>query len=228
MRSIAIPWLAFFVFSWLAVLFAFSCGRPADEHATVEADQAYEELRLFVTEQDRTNIESREDFDDVEYERLMAARAARYDTLRTRIDRYQDQMDEARRQEIAVLRSQYDTAEARNTRAYLAHARQRQLRQDLLGATTGQTDLGGLTASELPARYQMFVNRVEENRSAYTKADWQVVEGLWTALETRRQQLEAGLNRPARNDIERARNRFQSLQKERQAAGRAAPAARPE
>jgi exonuclease VII large subunit len=208
--------LAFPLF--LAITFVFSCGRPANDQATVEADQAHEEFRLFVTEQDRTNIEGREGFEDMEYERLMAARAARYDSLQARLDRNLDRVDETRRQEIAVLRSQYDTIQAKNTRAYRAYIRRRDIRQNLLGVSTERDDLSGIIASELPSRYQMFVNRVEENRPTYTEEDWEVVEGLWSALETRRQQVEADLNRPARNDIERARNRYLSIREEMRAA----------
>ncbi|CAN5911811.1 hypothetical protein BH24BAC1_BH24BAC1_09840 [soil metagenome] len=212
----------------LAITFVFSCGRPANDQATVEADQTYEEFRLFVTEQDRTNIEGREGFEDVEYERLMAARAARYDSLQARLDRNLDRVDESRRQEIAVLRSQYDTIQTSNTRAYKAYIRRRDIRQNLLGVSTERDDLSGIIASELSSRYQMFVNRVEENRPTYTEEDWEVVEGLWSALETRRQQVEADLNRPARNDIERARNRYLSIREEMRAAGRAAAVPRPE
>lgn len=228
MKHLSLPRFPLALISVLATVFAFSCGRPANDQATVEADQAFEEFRLFVTEQDRTNIEGREDFEDVEYERLMAARAARYDSLQARLDRNMDRVDETRRQEITVLRSQYDTLQARDTREYRAYLRRRDIRQNLLGVSTERDDLSGITASELPSRYQMFVNRVEENRPTYTEADWDVVEGLWSALETRRQQVGADLNHPARNDIERARNRFQSIRKEMQAAVRAAAVPRPE
>lgn len=228
MINLPLPRFPFAFIPILATIFVFSCGRPANDQATVEADQAYEELRLFVTEQDFTNIEGREGFEDVEFERLMAARAARYDSLQARLDRNMDRVDETRRQEIAVLRSQYDTIQVRNTRAYRAYIRRRDIRQNLLGVSTERDDLSGITASELPSRYQMFVNRVEENRPTYTEADWDVVEGLWSALEARRQQVEADLNRPARNQIEQAQNRYLSIREEMQAAVKAAAVPRPQ
>ena len=227
MINLPLPRFPFAFIPILTTIFVFSCGKPANDQATVEADQAYEELRLFVTEKDFTKIEGREGFEDVEFERLMAERAARYDSLQARLDRNMDRVDETRRQEIAVLRSQYDTVQARNTRAYRAYIRRRDIRQNLLGVSTERDDLSGITASELPSRYQMFVNRVEENRPTYTEADWDVVEGLWSALEARRQQVEADLNRPARNQIEQAQNRYLSIREEMQAAVKAGTVPRP-
>lgn len=210
------------------MILAFSCGSPGTEQATVEADQAYDELRLFVTEQDLTDIEGRENYEDVEYEQLMAARAAEYERLLSLAERAVDPADEVRRQQLAELKSRYHTISDRYTADYLAYNRRRDIRQNLLGVSTERDDLSGITAAELPNKYQMFVNLVEENRPAYTEVDWDVVEGLWSALESRRQDLETNLSRTARNQIEQARNRFQSIREEMQAAVRATAVPQPE
>jgi virulence-associated protein VapD len=193
---------------FVSVLFDFSCSGPAKEQPDVAVDQAYEDLRLFVTEQDFTDIQGREGFEDTEYEQKRAQAAAEYERLQTRLNQYEGQLDETRRGEITELRARYDTLQARRERAYWAYVQSRDLRQDLLGVSTEREDLGTITADGIADRYQTFVDQVEKNREEFTPVDWNVVEGLWSALESRRQALEPELSRRDRNQIEQARQRY--------------------
>jgi hypothetical protein len=219
MRYIIFHKLLYLGFIAIIAFTAFSCGSPANEHvvdevAVVEAEEAFEDLRLFVKDQDATYVMGREDMDAIEYERLMAARAAEYERLVRQAERAIGPEDQVRHQQLAELRSRYDTVQAVNTRAYLALQRERELRQDLLGPTTKKGEIETMEAPELASRYQMFSTRIAENQAEYTAPDWETVERIWAALESRRQELEPGINRPYRGQIEQARTRFENIRAE--------------
>lgn len=204
-RTALFPSLFLLVVS--APIFFASCGGPANERRLTEMDQAIEDLRLFVTEKDAVSAGNTA-YPAVNFEEEMAEMAVEYEQLQTRLKPHLDQADEVRRQEVAGLQARYDTLRSRRTRAYRAYVKSRSMRQELLGVSQDKVDLGDITAADIADRYHTFAERVAANHSQYTPTEWNVVEGLWTALESRRQEVEAKLSQPDQARIEQARNRY--------------------
>ncbi|MFD2515528.1 hypothetical protein ACFSRY_16770 [Pontibacter locisalis] len=203
-------------------LFAFiSC---TDQEAQQERDQALNDYRNFVTqveedaqrEYTETELRAMEKAaeDDSRWETESAEVMQKFDDQKRKVVQNIDLYDEAEQQEVRELEERYNRAYQQQKEKYQEVSRRYRLRRDLLGLRVNADDMSSITAEELPATYERFVQNLEPKATELEGREWELVEGWWVALNNRKRALENELSADAKSKIEKASERYRNIRQE--------------
>ncbi|MFT2008772.1 hypothetical protein ACMA1I_08875 [Pontibacter sp. 13R65] len=134
-----------------------------------------------------------------------------YHQLEDVVDNYIQHYPPQQRETIQDYKERFSIALSQKQKKYDdAQARYR-LRQDLLGVEVVSEDLDRILPDNITATYQKFVNTVVQNKEVYTPRDWELIQGWWTALNTRKSQLQDQLRPADELAIAQKQSEFQEL-----------------
>ncbi len=173
---------------------------------TAESDEAFSNYRTFVEEADRDTAyvyDSQRDWN-----KELSDRETAYNERWANVEKYSADYDEARRAELESLRTRYNTNWETRRETYTSYGRAGTMRQELLTIKDDATDLSSLTPANIRAAYENFVKTVENNKSNYTNADWQIVEQSWNELDNRKNAIQAQLSDKDKYEIGKAKTKY--------------------
>ena len=172
-----------------------SCSQPDKKEVSAESDQAYRDFQLFVSDAE-AKANNVAEIAEADHEQETAQLKADFDAKVAAVDKYADQYDDARRQEVEALRTRYteafDKREAawknkRNSTTRLAAS------TDTAAPASGAPKLGKyykptspatrLTAANARATYESFVKNIKQNEDQYDIDDWRNINTEWRALD---------------------------------------------
>jgi hypothetical protein len=173
-----------------------SCSRSDRAEVSQESDQAYNDFKNFVAESE-TKAQAAGNQVEADYERETAQMKSDFDSKVAAVDKYADQYDEPRRQEIEQLRTRYTTAY--DTREQAWRTRTSATTTGGSNATTGVASSTGtmkmgkyykptnpaaqLTAANARQTYENFTKMIKENEDRYDIDDWRYINAEWRALD---------------------------------------------
>ena len=201
-----------------------SCSQDQKKEVSAESDQAYDDFKTFVSDteakadavasQAGANIEQ-------ETEQLKAD----FDAKVAAVDKYADQYDDARRQEIEALRTRYTTAydrlEATRSSGATASAD-----TDAAAAATstnaasgsGASKLGkyykpsspsaALTAANARGTYEAFVRSIKQNEDKFDIDDWRNINAEWRAMDAKYDQIKGDVSGADKAEIAKEKLKY--------------------
>lgn len=104
---------------------------------------------------------------------------------------------EAAKTKYAALKTKYETKieEAKKANETPEQDYKATLRKNLFNDKLGaDMNFGWMTAANVVETYEKFVNVVEDHKNDYTKEDWDEIKVLYTALDTRKEQLDKDIS----------------------------------
>lgn len=166
-----------------------SCSQNQQNEASAESDQAYNDFKTFVSDTE-AKADAVATEAETDYEQQTAQLKTDFDTRVAAVDKYADQYDDARRQEIEQLRTRYTTAYDKREMAW-------KNRPGGTSATSGATAVPSklgkyykpsspaaqLTAANARQTYEAFVRDIKVNEDKYDIDDWRNINAEWRALD---------------------------------------------
>ena len=163
-----------------------SCSNAQQSEMGSESDQAYNDFQTFVSDTE-TRADAAANEAEADYDRETAQLKSDFDSKVAAVDKYSDQYDDARRQEIEQLRTRYTTA----------YDKREQNWNNRPGSTSamssGEMKLGKyykpsspasrVTAANARQVYESFVNDIKRNEDQYDINDWRNINAEWRALD---------------------------------------------
>jgi hypothetical protein len=205
----------------ISLLLCISCS---DKEAKQERDHAFNEYKDFVTQFEEDN---KQDYSEVELRAMEQAAEEnekwvkdstellqQYDARKRKVVENIDLYEETQQNEFRDLETRYEKAYHKNQEMRQEVSRRYNLRKELLGLKISSDDLSNITAADLPATYEQFVQKLEQRAKGLEQRDWELVEGWWVALNNRKRALKNELTASAQNTIQQASNRYQTIHKQ--------------
>lgn len=165
-----------------------SCSQADKKEVSAESDQAYQDFQTFVSDTE-AKADATTDQVEADYERETAQMKTDFDAKVAAVDKYADQYDDNRRQEVEALRTRYTAAYDKREAA-----RRNNGTSASSGTATGGTMTMGkyykpsnpasrITAANARATYEAFVNDIKRNEDRYDINDWRNINAEWRALD---------------------------------------------
>ena len=160
-----------------------SCSQAEKQEASADSQQAYNDFQTFVSNTE-AKVDAVGDELEADYDRETAELKADYDAKSAAVDKYAEQYDDARRQEMQALRDRYQAAYAKREAAW--NSRATATADGPL--TPGQyykpsNPAGTVTATNARSVYEGFVSTVKAHKEQYDLNDWRNVNAEWRALD---------------------------------------------
>ncbi|RSK47144.1 DUF6565 domain-containing protein [Hymenobacter rigui] len=166
-----------------------SCNQAQKQEMSVESEQAYNDFKTFVADTEaKTDAVASEA--EADYDRETTQLKSDFDAKVAAVDRYADQYDDARRQEIEQLRTRYTTAYDKREMAWKNRPG---ATAAMTGTTTGAPVMGKyyklsspasrVTAANARQIYEAFVRDIKVNEDKYDINDWRNINAEWRALD---------------------------------------------
>ncbi|PJJ59717.1 hypothetical protein [Hymenobacter chitinivorans] len=188
-----------------------SCSQADKKEVSQDSNQAYEDFKTFVTSAE-TKADNVADQAEADYERETAEMKSEFDAKVTAVDKYADQYDDTRRQEIEQLRTRYTTAFDKRDMAWKNRP------NAVAGTATGGTTTrlyepaagkyGALTAANIRGTYEAFTAQIKENENRYGIEDWRAVNADWKALDERYDQIKKDVSTADRAEIAKEKLKY--------------------
>ncbi len=186
---------------FISLLFLTACDRYDGEN-----DTGYNEYRTYVNE-NRDNIDSN-------YDRDWAEIDTEYNRRRTAAETNRDKWDQTRRDEYVQLERDYNATRERHAaeRARRTEATEAANRTANTLINVGYNEgLTNVTADNLFAVYENFVNTIDVNKDTYTAEQWTEVEKYWDQLNNRKNEVEPELDAEDNNKIATLKIKYGAL-----------------
>lgn len=207
-----------FILTGVIAILIVACG---NQEETKEADAAFTDYREFVAaaendanrEYSETEIRAiRQSLADTSsWQKEAAERQQKYQEKIKRVRDNFSSYNETRQAEINDLEARYNVATEKQEKKYRDISHRYKLREELLGLPVNADDLTSLSAAELTTTYKMFVDKLESKAGELEKADWNLVEGWWIALNTRKTALESQLSADANRTIAELTEKYREI-----------------
>ncbi|UOQ70350.1 DUF6565 domain-containing protein [Hymenobacter cellulosilyticus] len=188
-----------------------SCSQADKKEVGQESDQAYEDFKTFVSTAE-TQADNVGDKAEADYERETTEMKSEFDAKVAAVDKYADQYDDTRRQEIEQLRTRYTTAYDKRDMAWKNRP------NAVAGTSTGGTTTrlyesaagkyGGLTAANIRGTYEAFTAQIKQNEDRYGIEDWRTVNADWKALDDRYDQIKNEVSTADRAEIAKEKAKY--------------------
>ena len=213
-----------------------SCSQPDKKEVSAQSDQAYRDFQLFVSDAE-AKANNVAEIAEADHEQETAQLKADFDAKVAAVDKYADQYDDARRQEVEALRTRYteafDKREAawKNKRGATAN----QVSPDSAAPASGAPKLGKyykptspaarLTATNARATYESFVKNIKQNEDQYDLDDWRNINTEWRALDEAYDKVKGDI--PARDlaEIQKEKLKYAAFKSFEKAEARASQGA---
>ncbi|RYU82410.1 hypothetical protein [Hymenobacter persicinus] len=167
-----------------------SCTQAEKKEVSQESDQAYNDFKDYVATVETTaDNEATKAANETEadFNAETARMKADFDAKVAAVDKYADQYDDTRRQEIEQLRTRYTTAYDKRDEAW------RNRSGSMSTTTTTAPTMGKyytlsnaaaqVTAANARTTYETFVNNVKARENQYDINDWRNINAEWRALD---------------------------------------------
>lgn len=224
-KNLTIHALATFLLLGGATLTQTSCSQADKKEVSQESDQAYEDFKTFVTSAE-TKADNVADQLEADYERETGEMKTEFDSKVAAVDKYADQYDDTRRQEIEQLRTRYTTAYDKRDMAWKNRP------NAVAGTTTGTryyqpagSQYGALTAANIRGTYEAFTAQVKQNENRYGIEDWRDVNADWKALDDRYDQIKKDVSTADRAEIAKEKLKYAAFKSYDKAEARVAQGA---
>ncbi|WP_375433683.1 hypothetical protein [uncultured Hymenobacter sp.] len=174
-----------------------SCSQPDKKEVSAESDQAYKDFQTFVSDAE-AKANNVAEIAEADHEQETAQLKADFDAKVAAVDKYADQYDDARRQEVEALRTRYTEAFDKRAAAW-TNASKRTFSTDQAAPTNTTGPASGapkrgkyykpsnpatqLTATNARATYELFVGNIKQNEDQYDLDDWRNINAEWRALD---------------------------------------------
>ncbi|TXK18387.1 hypothetical protein FVR03_24020 [Pontibacter qinzhouensis] len=182
-----------FLFAQIFVLaLLLSCTNQENSQLKSDSAKAYADFKEFVIQVENDAVSELDDSTKIwedEASKLKEKYASLEDDVNDLIDQYPPQD----RETIQDFKERFRIAMDQKQKKYDDAQAQYRLRQDLLGEEVASADLYRIEASNITATYQKFVNTIVKNKDVYTHRDWEMIEGWWSALNARKNEIQAQL-----------------------------------
>ncbi|WP_299759607.1 hypothetical protein [uncultured Pontibacter sp.] len=198
-------------------LLLVSCnGQDAEQTAATE--QAITDYRDFVTgfEQDSLSVTKlramqQAENDSVSWEEEKENLQNEYEEQRSRLEASRQSFSAEQRAEADQLDQRYNNALEKRGQQYQDASHRYKLRKELLGLEIQSDDLSEITAGNIAETYTRFTSKVQENTDKYENRDWLLVDGWWSALNSRYRTLEANLSASVKRTIQQAQSQYKEI-----------------
>jgi hypothetical protein len=229
-KTLTIHTLAAFLLLGSTTLTQTSCSQADKKEVSQESDQAYEDFKTFVSTAE-TQADNVGDKAEADYERETSEMKSEFDSKVAAVDKYADQYDDTRRQEIEQLRTRYTTAYDKRDMAWKNRP------NTVAGTTTGSAGtttryyqsagakFGGLTPANIRGTYEAFTASIKENENRYGLEDWKAVNADWKALDDRYDQIKKDVSTADRAEILKEKAKYAAFKSYDKAEARVAQGA---
>ncbi|CAM3758642.1 hypothetical protein POKO110462_18480 [Pontibacter korlensis] len=205
--------------TFLPLLFA-ACNGGENGTAT-ENEQALADYRDYVTSFERDSLSETElralqqsENDSAAWATERANLQEEYNMRREPVTANIDNYSAEQRAEAEDLDQRYNTALEAREQQFNDASRRYKLRRELLGLKIQEDDMSGVTAANIGETYQRYVSTLEENAANYDSRDWQLIEGWWSALNSRYRTLEGELQASVKKTVQQAQAQYQKIRQE--------------
>lgn len=167
-------------------------------------DNGYQE-RALKAEKDAATMEAAD-------KEKMEASKAKYATLKANYEAKLKEQEASSQTKVATTEAELQAEKDKNKMATTPDYRMA-LRNRLFGEGKIGSDMKFefVTASNILGVYKNFVNNVADNKSNYTREDWDEIKVLYEALDTRKNVVEKDLSGPDNREIAGLKIRFASI-----------------
>lgn len=171
-----------------------SCSQADKKEVAGESDQAYQDFQTFVSDTE-AKADAVASETEADYERETAQLKSDFDAKVAAVDKYADQYDDARRQEVEALRTRYTTAYDKREAAWNSRSATASTGTDAAGMATStaatkpgkyykpMSPAAQLTAANARTTYEKFVQNIKQNEDRYDIDDWRYINTEWRALD---------------------------------------------
>jgi len=209
-----------------------SCNQAQKQEVSADSDQAYNDFKTFVSDTE-AKVDAVANEAEADYERETTQLKSDFDAKVASVDRYADQYDDARRQEIEQLRTRYTTAYDKREMSWKNRPG---ATAAMSGTPTAGTATMGkyyklsspasrVTAANARGIYEAFVNDIKVNEDKYDIADWRNINAEWRALDEAYDKIKKDI--PARDlaEIQKEKLKYAAFKSYDKAEARAAQGA---
>lgn len=185
-----------------------SCS--TDNNTANESEKVYQEYKAFVTEFERDTVVLESDLDgnwETHTDSLRAAFATHKSNVTAHLDNYEAE----RREEVNAFDDRFEVALEERQKKHDEISHRYKMRRELLGMEVSEDDMSSITAENIAATYEHFLNTLGNNLANYSAKDWNLIEGWWSALENRRQTLNEELQPEDQKTIAKHQETYQQL-----------------
>jgi hypothetical protein len=187
-----------------------SCSQNDKKEVSAESDQAYNDFKTFVADTE-AKADAVATQADAEYEQETARLKAEFDAKVAAVDKYADQYDDARRQEIEVLRTRYTAAYDRRETARRNGATGASSRSG--GTKQGKyykpsSPAAALTAANARSTYEAFVRNIKQNEDKYDIDDWRNINTEWRAMDAKYDQIKGDVSGADKAEIAKEKLKY--------------------
>ncbi len=163
--------------------FTTSCTNAQQNEMSSESDQAYNDFQTFVSDTE-ARADAVADETEADYNRETAQLKSDFDAKVASVDKYADQYDDSRRQEIEQLRNRYTTAYDKREMAWNNRSGSASAGSMTMGKYYKPTSPASrVTAANARQVYESFVSEVKQNQENYDINDWRNINAEWRALD---------------------------------------------
>ncbi|HEX8429374.1 hypothetical protein [Hymenobacter sp.] len=175
-----------------------SCSPTDKKEVSAESDQAYQDFQTFVSDAE-AKANNVAEVAEADHEQETNQLKTDFDAKVAAIDRYADQYDDARRQEVEALRTRYTEAFDKREAAWNNRDKNKATAQETADADVDASATGGtpkmgkyykpsspaakITAANARATYEAFVKNIKQNEDQYDLDDWRNINTEWRALD---------------------------------------------
>ncbi|AIZ63710.1 hypothetical protein PK28_08395 [Hymenobacter sp. DG25B] len=187
-----------------------SCSRTDRTEVSQDGEQAYNDFKTFVTDAE-TRSENVANESEADYNQETTQLKSDFDTKVAAVDKYADQYDDARRQEIEQLRTRYTTAYDKRDMTWKNRA-------SATGTTTTMkmgkyykpmtSEYAAVTPQNVRAKYEAFTAMVKANENRYDIDDWRNVNADWKALDDRYDVIKDQVSTADREEIAKEKAKY--------------------
>lgn len=180
-----------------------SCSSSDTREARQDGETAYTDFRDYVT-----NVESSTTSDTADWQTASTRSRKEYDAKVAAMDQYNNEYDEARRQEIDALKGRYNTYWDNQLAQYNARGTSR---QGGMAAEFQVSEVATTTPANIRQAYENLVAKVQANKDSYTKEDWKAINDYYIALDDRKNAVQSQLSDKDKYEIGKAKAKYVSL-----------------
>ncbi|MCX2739102.1 hypothetical protein [Pontibacter anaerobius] len=202
----------------IAIPLLLSACNGQDAEKAAENEQALTEYRDYVTSFETDSLSEVEmralqqsADDSTAWETEKAKLQEMYDERRERVEKNLEELTSEQQAEAQQLEQRYNNALATREQQYRDASHRYRLRRDLLGLEIKEDDLSDVTAANIGATYDRFVTNLQQNAEKYKDRDWELIEGWWSALNSRYRTLEGKLQSGTKKIVQQAQNQYKEI-----------------
>ncbi|QDA58625.1 DUF6565 domain-containing protein [Hymenobacter jejuensis] len=197
------------------------CTPNQKKETSQESDKAYNDFKTFVS-----NAEAKADSvgDETEeaYNNETTQMKSKFDSKVAAVDKYADQYDNNRRQEIEQLRTRYTTAYDKRDVAWrnrpsavktTTTTTTKTSSSDNAPAETGKyyklsNPAASMTAANARSTYENFVKMIKANEDRYEIADWRNINAEWRAMDAKYDEIKKDVSGSDKLEISKEKLKY--------------------